>query len=59
MSEDDPLSRPSGREFGFGPIMVALLLLVTAGIAGVVGLIFLAPDLVEVSPGGAAIAHHF
>jgi len=59
MSEDDPLSRPSGRDFGFGPIMVALLLLIAAGIAGVVGLIFLAPDLVEVSPGGTVIAHPF
>ncbi|MFC7042449.1 hypothetical protein DM826_00260 [Halonotius aquaticus] len=59
MSEDDPLSRPSGREFGFGPIMVALLLLIAVGIAGVVGLIFLAPDLVEVSPGGTVIAHQF
>jgi len=39
--------------------MVALLLLIAAGIAGVVGLIFLAPDLVEISPGGTVIAHQF
>jgi hypothetical protein len=51
MSDDDPLARPSGRDFGLGPIMVVLLLLVAVAIAGVVGLLFLAPELTPVSPG--------
>ncbi|TQQ78966.1 hypothetical protein [Halonotius roseus] len=51
MSDDDPLARPSGRDFGLGPIMVVLLLLVAVAIAGVVGLLFLAEDLVVISPG--------
>ena len=53
MGDDDnnPLARPSGRDFGLGPIMVVLLLLITLAIAGIVGLLFLAPDLVVISPG--------
>ena len=50
MTDDDPLARPSGRDFGLGPIMVVLLLLVAVAIAGVVGLLFLAEDLVVISP---------
>jgi len=51
MSDDDPLDRPSGRDFGLGPIMVVLLLVIAIAIAGVVGLLFLLPDIVEISPG--------
>ena len=49
--DDDPLARPSGRDFGLGPIMVVLLLVIAIAIAGVVGLLFLLPDIVEISPG--------
>ncbi|ERH05801.1 MAG: hypothetical protein J07HN4v3_01408 [Halonotius sp. J07HN4] len=51
MSDEDPLAEPSGRDFGLGPIMVVLLLVVAVAIAGVVGLLFLLPDIVETSPG--------
>ena len=55
MFDDDPLAEPSGRDFGLGPIMVVLLLFIAAAIAGVVGLLFLLPDIVEISPGAVEI----
>jgi len=55
MTDDDPLAEPSGRDFGLGSIMVVLLLFIAVAIAGVVGLLFLAPDIVEISPGAVEV----